>query len=126
MGLIYTDLTLTNPGRPDLRPITVRAMADTGAVTLCIPEHVANQLDLVLAEEREVTLGDGPVHKVPYVGPVKVQFENRSCFSGALVLGDEPLLGAIQMEDLDLVLNPSRQTTTVNPESPNIPSAKVK
>ena len=126
MGLIYTDLTLTNPARPDLRPITVRAMADTGAVTLCIPEHVASQLDLVLAEEREVTLGDGHVHKVPYVGPVKIQFENRSCFSGALVLGDEPLLGAIQMEDMDLVLNPSRQTITVNPESPNIPSAKVK
>ena len=30
------------------------------------------------------------------------------------------------MEDLDLVLNPSRRTITVNPNSPNIPSALVK
>lgn len=126
MGLIYADLTLSNPTRPDLRPISVRAMADTGALTLCIPEHVANQLDLTSVEEREVTLADGRVYKIPYAGPLQIQFENRSCFSGALVLGDEPLLGAIQMEDMDLVLNPSRQSITVNPESPNIASAKVK
>lgn len=126
MGLIYTDLTLSNPSRPDLRPITVQAMADSGAVTLCIPEHVAVQLDLSEVETREVTLGDGHVHNVPYTGPVRVQFDNRSCFSGALILGDEPLLGAIQMEDMDLVLSPATGRIAVNPASPNIPSAKVK
>lgn len=30
---------------------------------------------------------------VPYVGPLKVTFENRICFVGALVMGDEILLG---------------------------------
>jgi clan AA aspartic protease len=126
MGLIYTDLLLSNPSRPDLQPIGVHAMADTGAITLCIPEHVANQLQLSLVEQREVTLGDGHVHMVPYVGPLRIQFANRSCFSGALVIGDEPLLGAIQMEDMDLILNPRDGLITVNPQSPNIPSAKVK
>ena len=62
----------------------------------------------------------------PYVGPLRVQFDNRSCFSGALVLGDEPLLGAIQMEDMDLILNPRDGSITINPQSPNIASAKVK
>jgi len=38
---------------------------------------------------------------VSYVGPVEVKFENRSCFTGALVLGDEVLLGAIPREDMD-------------------------
>ena len=126
MGLIYTDITLSNPTRPDLRPVSVHAMADTGAVTLCIPEHVASQLQLPYVEQREVTLGDGHVHTVPYVGPLRVQFDNRSCFSGALVLGDEPLLGAIQMEDMDLILNPRDGSITINPQSPNIASAKVK
>ena len=30
------------------------------------------------------------------------------------------------MEDMDLVISPSRQTVVVNPKSPNIPSAVVK
>jgi hypothetical protein len=30
------------------------------------------------------------------------------------------------MEDMDLVISPSRGTITVNPKSPNIPSAIVK
>ncbi len=125
MGLIYTGIILSNPSRLDLHPMTVHSMADTGAVALCIPEQVAIQLQLPFVEQREVTLGDGHVHTVPYVGPLRVQFENRSCFSGALVIGDEPLLGAIQMEDMDLVLNPHDNKITVNPRSPNIPSAKV-
>jgi hypothetical protein len=42
------------------------------------------------------------------------------------VLGDTVLLGAVPMEDMDLVISPARQTIVVNPKSPNIPSAVVK
>jgi hypothetical protein len=45
---------------------------------------------------------------------------------GALVLGTEVLLGAIPMEDMDLVVDPRRQTVDVNPASPNIASGIVK
>ena len=75
---------------------------------------------------REVTVADGRSMNVPYVGPVKISFENRMCFVGALVLGDEILLGAVPMEDMDLLLSPSRQSIEVNPSSPNIPRAQVK
>lgn len=51
---------------------------------------------------------------------------NRFCYVGALVLGDEVLLGAVPMEDMDLVLSPSRREITVDPNSPNIPHARVK
>ena len=37
------------------------------------------------------------------------------------VLGNEVLLGAIPMQDMDLLLRPQLQSITVNPESPNIP-----
>ena len=53
-------------------------------------------------------------------------FQNRSCFTGALVLGDEVLLGAVPMEDMDLILSPAKQAVMVNPESPNIPSSMAK
>lgn len=91
---------------------------------LCIPEHVALQLDLQTEALREVTVADGRSMRVPYVGPLKLAFENRLCFVGALVMGDEVLLGAVPMEDMDLVLSPSRQTIIVNPESPNMPLAR--
>jgi len=93
---------------------------------LCIPEHIALQLGLETESEREVTLADGRNLKVPYVGPVRVTFDGRICFVGALVLGDEVLLGAVPMEDMDLVIAPGRRAVTVNPESPNIPHARVK
>jgi clan AA aspartic protease len=97
-----------------------------GAMTICIPEHVAAQLQLETIEKREVTTADDRSHVVPYVGPVQIRFQNRTCFTGAIVIGESVLLGAVPMEDMDLVVSPSRQTVTVNPKSPNIPSAVVK
>ena len=126
MGHAFADLELSNPRAPSLQPVQVRALADTGALMLCIPEHVAVQLGLETETEREVTVADGRRLKVPYVGPIRVAFDGRFCFVGALVLGDEVLLGAVPMEDLDLVISPGRRTVTVNPESPNIPQARVK
>jgi clan AA aspartic protease len=93
---------------------------------LCLPKHVVLQLDLQTVQQREVTTADGQRHICDYVGPVEVRFGNRSCFVGALVLGEEVLLGAVPMEDLDLVISPSRQTVEVNPDAPNIPSSVVK
>ena len=95
-------------------------------MTLCIPEHIAVQLKLEEIEKREVTTADSKSHVVPYVGPIQLRFEGRNCFTGALVIGDSVLIGAVPMEDMDLVINPSRRTITVNPNSPNIPSALVK
>jgi hypothetical protein len=43
-----------------------------------------------------------------------------------LVIGDSVLMGAVPMEDMDLVVSPSGNSITVNPKSPNIPSAVVK
>ena len=126
MGLIHTNVTLSNPGNDDLASLNVTALVDTGAITLCIPEHVAVQLNLSELERREVTTADGKHVSVPYVGPVQVRFGNRSCFTGALVLGDGVLLGSIPLEDMDLVVNSRKQEITVNPESPNVPSAVVK
>jgi clan AA aspartic protease len=126
MGFVTVDIELANPKDAALKPLNVQAMVDTGAMTLCIPEHVAVQLDLREIEKREVTTADERSHVVPYVGPVQIRFQNRTCFTGALVIGESILLGAVPMEDMDLVVSPSRRTVTVNPLSPNIPSAMVK
>jgi clan AA aspartic protease len=126
MGMINIDIELSNPRKPELNPLIVQALVDTGAMTICIPEHVAIQLELNEIEKREVTTADERSHVVPYVGPIQIRFQKRTCFTGALVIGESILLGAIPMEDMDLVIAPSRRSVTVNPQSPNIPSAVVK
>lgn len=115
-----TKLQLSNPREPSLAPVEVAALADTGSVFLCIPEHVRLQLKLDVLESREVKLADGSRATFPYVGPIVLRFKNRTGFLGALVLGDEVLLGAIPMEEMDLVVNPRDRSVDVNPESPNI------
>ena len=126
MGHVFADIELTNPRSPEIAAVKVRALADTGALLLCLPQSVASQLGLEAESEREVTVANGMKQLVPYVGPIRVTFQGRICFVGAFVIGDEVLLGAVPMEDLDLVISPSRQTVTVNPESPDIPHARVK
>jgi clan AA aspartic protease len=126
MGLAYAQLTLSNPREPQLLAIEVRALADSGSTYVCLPEHVAIQLRLETLYQREVTIADGSRRVCPYVGPLQVRFDGRACFTGALVLGEEVLLGAIAMEDMDLVISPSDRRVTVNPNSPNIPSGIVK
>lgn len=126
MGLVNGKVLLKNPRFPELAPVDVVALADSGAVHLCIPEHVQIQLKLEAIDNKEVTLADGSKKLVPYVGPIELRFKNRVGFAGALVMGDQVLLGAIPMEDMDLVIIPKTRTLDVNPDSPNIASSIVK
>jgi clan AA aspartic protease len=126
MGLVYAEIEIGNPREAGLETITVKSLVDTGALMFCVPEHIKIQLNLEEAEKREVTTADGKKHLVSYVGPVQIRFQNRSCFVGALVFGNEVLLGAVPMEDMDLIISPSTRTLAVNPESPNYPHSLVK
>ena len=126
MGLVNTKLVLENPRIPDLEPIEVDALVDTGSVHLCVPSHVQLQLRLEEITKKEVTLADGRQKLVPYVGPIQLQFKNRIGFAGALVMGDQTLLGAIPMEDMDLIVIPKTRTVDVNPNSPNIATSIAK
>ncbi len=126
MGLVYSSILLSNPVKPDLKPIEVRCLVDTGSTFLCIPQHLAIQLQIETLETREATLADGSSQSVPYAGPIKISFENRNCFAGTLVLGDEVLLGAVPMEDMDLVVQPKFLKLSVNPDSPNMARGHLK
>ncbi len=126
MGITYADLRLANQSRPDLEEIDVSAVVDTGALHLCIPEHVAMQLQLTPLKQREVQTADGKSHLVDYVAPIKISLLGRECVTGALVLGNQVLLGAIPMEDMDLIIEPARLRVSVNPISPNIPLSLAK
>ncbi len=126
MGLASAKIILSNPRLEDSKPLEVEALADSGANYLCLPQHVADQLRLDVDSEKSVVTADGKRQMCRYVGPVHIRFENRSCYVGALVLGDQVLLGAIPMEDMDLVILPLERRIAVNPLSPHTASGLAK
>ncbi len=126
MGLVHATIILRNPKEDGFKGMEVNSLVDSGSLHLCIPERVAIQLDLKELYKREVTTADGKEHLCSYVGPIEVKFENRGCFTGAIVLGDEVLLGTVPMEDMDVLISPAQRTLIVNPKSPNIPSSIAK
>jgi hypothetical protein len=125
MGLIYANISISNLAIVPLNIIEVNAVVKPETLFLCIPQYLAIQLKLKEFEKREVTIVDGSKQLVPYVGPIKINFENRMCLTGALVLGNTVLLGAIPMEDMDVIIHPAQLKLVVNPENPNIAGAVV-
>lgn len=123
MGFVHVELTLSNP-RTGEAPLHATALVDTGALHLCLPESLARQMNLPFERFRRVTYADGRSMDAPYVGPVKVEIGDRECYVGAMVLGDEVLLGAIPMEDMDLLVDPARRQ--VIPRDPRGPVSVAK
>ena len=59
LRLAIAEITLENPREPALQPLRVEALVDSGAVHLCIPEHIRIQLKLDEIDKKEATLADG-------------------------------------------------------------------
>ena len=139
MGLTYADVELINAGDiemarryiisdDEIKRINVNILVDTGSYNLCINETIQSQLDLPFLEKRKGQLADGSIHEYDVVGPIVLKFKNRQTVCNALVLsGDnEPLLGAIPLEDMDVVIHPLRQELIVNPDHPYYAQMKIK
>jgi clan AA aspartic protease len=139
MGLIYADIELINAGdlamvrrkymdADEVKRIHVKMLVDTTSVYMCINESIQEQLQLPVLEKRKGQLANGSIVEYDVVGPLEVKFKNRRCNVDAMVIpGDnEPLLGAIPLEDMDVLINPNRQELVVNPEHPYIAQMKLK
>ena len=139
MGLTYTDITLTNSidaglekrgGLPSdkVRTMEVKALVDSGAITLIINETLASQLGLEVEDRVSVALADGSLTKCDLVGPVTIRFKNRITSCNALVIpgADEVLLGVIPMEGMDVMIDPKTEQLILPPDRPYVACLKAK
>lgn len=126
MDLTYAKLKLTNLFTR--QQIEVNSLVDTGARFMRVTEEIALQLGFDTSEvsQQVVTLADGHQRKVPEIAPIEIAFENRRYVTEAVVLGDEPLLGVIPLEAMDLIVDPRQHALIVNPRHPNYPVASAK
>ena len=131
MGLVYADIELINNDdlamvrrnmidKDEVRHMHVNMLADSGAYMMAINENIQAIMDFPFIERRRSYLADNTPIEFDVVGPIMVKFENRTAVCSANVLpGDsEPLLGAIPMEEMDVLIHPLRQELIVNPEHP--------
>jgi clan AA aspartic protease len=122
MGIVHTEIILKNAGdvaiarrgiipEKEVRVVAVNALVDTGAGTLVINEEICQRLGLAIEKLRESTLADGSKKIFKVSEPVKILWEDRDTTCPALVAPDADtiLLGAIPLEDLDLMVDPVRQ-----------------
>ncbi len=139
MGLTYADIELINAGdiemvrrhvigENDIKRLRINMLVDTGAYNLCINETIQAHLELPFVEKRKGQLANGSIEEYDMVGPVVLKFKNRLTVCNALVLHgeNEPLLGAIPLEDMDVLIHPLRQELIVNPEHPYYAQMKLK
>jgi hypothetical protein len=131
MGFVYADVKLTNAmdlievkrctmGEEEVRSMYVNVMADTGCLMMAINENIQECLQLPVCGRQAVVLANGSRIECDLAGPVEVRFDNRvaRCYAYVLPGDSEPLLGAIPMEEMDLIVHPLRRELIANPKHP--------
>ncbi|MFN0035926.1 MAG: clan AA aspartic protease [Saprospiraceae bacterium] len=139
MGRVYAEIELIRTydlgavadghlSPSEVKRMKVNVLVDSGADMLAINHHIKTQLNLPVIQVRECSYADGTVAMLEIVGPVDIRFENRETTVRAIVLpGDaEPLLGAIPMEDMDVIIIPYERRMIPNPNYPNLSYTSLK
>jgi predicted aspartyl protease len=111
----FADMALARAGHvdeQDVRRVRVRGVVDSGAAALVIPEDVAKQLGLTVESDKtRVRYADGRSGIRKTVLGVHLTCQGRSgVFSAIVERGrDSALIGAIVLEDLDLIVDCRKQ-----------------
>jgi clan AA aspartic protease len=122
MGTVYAEITLRNVvddadckrgiiKEQDIRSATVTAVVDTGAMSLVITEELRQKLGLGVVGEKIARIANGQRVSCDLTEAVEIRWKNRiSILSAVVIPGAEAvLLGAIPLEDMDLIVNPVTQ-----------------
>jgi len=121
MGTVYTEITLRNARdvgnakdgiikESEIRQTAVRALVDTGAGSLIINEEVFAQLGLGVIGTRRTSYANGAKEVCRLTEPVEIHWKDRCTAQSATVVLNcsGVLLGAIPLEDMDLIVDPAR------------------
>lgn len=139
MGLVYADVELINGedlvlvrrhlmDAEEVKKIHLNILVDTGSSMLCINESIQEQLQLPIVDSKKAQTADNRIIDCPVVDQVQLRFKNRQWSGRAMVLPGEaePLLGAIPLEEMDVLIHPLRNELIVNPEHPYFAQLKLK
>jgi hypothetical protein len=132
MGLTYANIRLVNGdddsdfqrgkiGEDEVRQFELNVLADTGSLMMVINEDIRQALGLRIIGKRPTQTVSGERLTLPVAGPLIIWYEDRFCTTNAMVLPneEEPLLGAIPLEEMDLYVHPaSNSLMPLHPDGP--------
>lgn len=113
-------------GKDEVRRYEADALIDTGAVSSVIPANVMKILGLLPRGERVAEYADGRKDRVEVTEPIIFEIIGRETEEGAMVLGDQVIIGQTILEVLDLLVDCNNQQVIPNPAHPDQPVVKVK
>ena len=126
-----SDRVLAGAGHLDsakVRCVELNAPVDTGAVMTLLPQDVVESLGLPLDGKIIVTLANEEKVELARARLLSLKLGDRQMDTDCLVGPPqcEPLLGQLVLERLDLVVDPVKRAVSPRPESPFLPSLKLK
>jgi len=137
MGEVRTKVKLSNSydesrrqrgeiTKDEVRRYEANALVYTGAVSSVIPANVVKMLGLLSRGQRVAEYADGRKDIVELTEPVIFNIIGRETEEGAMVLGDEVIIGQTVLEVLDLQVDCRNQKLIPNPAHPDQPVVKIK
>ncbi len=128
MGEVRAKAVVANPIAANVHPIEVDCLVDTGTVMLMLPKDVVSNLGIPVTGSATVTLANEQRDEMEIAGPLSITIGNRKTHCDCLVgpVMEEPLIGQLVLESLDLIVNAQRRSLLPRPESPTQPSYKLK
>lgn len=111
-----------------IRRVTVDALVDTGAVMILLSRDIVEKLGLEISDKVIVTLANDEKIELDIAATVSLKIGDRKMKTDCLVGPPlcEPSIGQLVLERLDLIIDPLKKTITPRPESPYLPSLKLK
>ena len=139
MGEVKVNVALENYGDRELvirgflpedqvRSQRVDVVVDSGAVMLVLPQDLVEVLGLRMLRKAIVTYADERKEERDIAGVVSVKVAGRTVETNCVVgpPGSEALLGQIVLEEADLLIDCANQRLIARPESPYLPTLKLK
>lgn len=139
MGFVKATIEIANSGdmalarrgyikRDDIRKHDVEILVDTGAYNLSINENLVAQLGLEIVGKQSFELADGEIKSFDIAEPVEIRFKNRTTTCNPVVLpgNTEMILGCIPLEDMDVIIDPRKETMELPPDRPYMAKKKLK
>lgn len=126
MGVAFTTVKISNI-IANSEEVQLRVKVGSGATMLVIPGWLQENLNFPVIRKQQVKYANEKLETKDVVYGVEIEVCDRKTVTTAVV---EPqkrygLLGAIVMEELDLIIEPRELKVYPNPRSPDMPMAEI-
>ncbi|MBU0899494.1 retroviral-like aspartic protease family protein [bacterium] len=139
MGEVIVEVELENFGdrytfkrgfikEQEIRSLKCKALVDTGAIMVMLPQDMVEELGLESTRKVIVTYANEQKEERDIAGGLTLKIGKRAMDTDCIVgpPGSEPLVGQIVLEELDLIVDCNKKTLSPRPESPYLPLLKLK